>query len=181
MPCCRCCALRKLSLPGCTYSRLACRSWDLPGKPNFFGCDCKIEVFRSGCAKRIHPDDFSIFCQKRSSRVTWINWGLRLNDGRDVFAIVRSSRPFKGRAECADNSFSEGPRFCRSGVRWQQHRYQHQCYLQQRYLMDDEMELMLGVRALNHVEPSSFITSACTTSSFLALPLGSDGLNTTVT
>ena len=32
-------------------------------------------------------------------------------DGCHVFAIVRSSRPFKGRAECADNSLSEGPRF----------------------------------------------------------------------
>src|SRR6476646_10084595 len=76
-----------------------------------FAATAKIEVFRSGCDKRIHPDDFSIFCQKRSSRVTWINWGLRLNDGRNVFAIVRSSRPFVGRAECADNSLSEGPRF----------------------------------------------------------------------
>jgi hypothetical protein len=66
---------------------------DVANSLNILGarCDCKIEVFRSGCDKRIHPDDFSIFCQKRSSRATWINWGLRLNDGRHVFAIVRSS------------------------------------------------------------------------------------------
>ena len=47
--------------------------------------------------------------------------------------------------------------------------------------MDDEMELMLGVRALNHVGRPALITSACTTSSSLALPLGSDGLKMTVT
>jgi hypothetical protein len=28
-------AIQKLSLPECTYSELACRSWDLPGKLEF--------------------------------------------------------------------------------------------------------------------------------------------------